>query len=816
MVEDKYTPIALEALAEAERIAVRMKNNNIESSHLLLGLIAIQKGTAYKVLVKNGMDASTFTDILNDAYYPDMLNKRGDYRPAYSDKVKEVLDCAFDESRRLRMKQVGTEHILLALIKVKNVPAVSLLIKKNIGIERLYIDLMTASGINPDVAKKDYASQKKGKESKKPKNSMIAKYCRNVNQEAAAGKLDPVVGRQDEIFRIMQILSRRLKNDACLVGEPGVGKTAVVEGLAQLIVDGNVPDALMNKKIMSLDISGMVAGSRYRGDFEERLKNTIAEVKERGDIILFIDELHTIVGAGGSEGTTDASNILKPALSRGEIQVIGATTITEYRKYIEKDAALARRFQPITINEPTPEETVEIIHGLASRYEMFHGVDISDEAVTAAVEMSVRYINDRKLPDKAIDLIDEASAKKKLDHTKKKVKNDKKNKRALLEEELELAIKYSDFREATKIRKKIEQYDKREKAKLQEKESNSSEIPALDEEDIADVVSVWTGIPVSKLNESETARLLKLEDELHKRVIGQDEAVTAVARSVKRGRVGLNNPKRPIGAFLFLGPTGVGKTELSKTLAEALFGDEKNLIRVDMSEYMEKHSVSKMIGSPPGYVGFEEGGQLAEQVRRRPYSVVLFDEVEKAHPDVFNILLQVLDDGMITDSQGRTTDFKNTIIIMTSNLGANRIIDPKTLGFTAEEKTADENHEEMKEAVMEEVKRTFKPEFLNRLDDIIVFRSLNEEEIKAVTMLLLRELKKRAKDNLGIRLSYGKTLVNYIFKKGYDRKYGARPLKRAIQTYVEDPLSDEILKGRFSEGDTVRISVKNDELIIEK
>jgi ATP-dependent Clp protease ATP-binding subunit ClpC len=607
-----------------------------------------------------------------------------------------------------------------------------------------------------------------------------------------------------------------MKNNPCLVGEPGVGKTAVVEGLAQLIASGNVPEILKGKRILNLDLTGMVAGSKYRGEFEERIKKVINEVKADDSIILFVDELHTIIGAGGAEGAMDASNILKPALSRGELQMIGATTITEYRKYVEKDAALERRFQPVYVDEPSRDETVAILQGLKEKYELHHNVEITDSAINAAADYSIRYINDRFLPDKAIDLIDEASSRKKLGLFKKSKSVIRYEEDARLkEEELEEALIDGDIEKASALKHDIEKlYNKAEKARdsIRGKESEGL---SIDEDDVADVVSVWTRIPVAKITQSESARLLKLEEILHKRVVGQSEAVDAVAKAIRRGRVGLKDPKRPIGSFLFLGPTGVGKTELSKALAEAMFGDENSIIRVDMSEYMEKHSVSKMIGSPPGYVGFDEGGQLSEQVRRNPYSVILFDEIEKAHPDVFNVLLQVLDDGRITDSQGRSVDFKNTIIIMTSNAGAERIIDPKKLGFMSAD-DAEKDHNDMKNNVMEEVKRMFKPEFINRIDDIIVFRALSKEDVKGICSLMLKELKLRVKKQMNINVTYGENLKNYIFDKGYDKKYGARPLKRAIQNNVEDALAEYILSGKAVSGDTISISVHDDKVTFTK
>ena len=644
----------------------------------------------------------------------------------------------------------------------------------------------------------------------------MEQYSRDLTEAAREDRLDPVVGRNAEVERVMQILCRRMKNNPCLVGEPGVGKTAVVEGLAQMIASGTVPEILADKRILSLDLSGMVAGSKYRGEFEERIKRVIAEVRAAGNVILFVDELHTLIGAGGAEGAMDASNILKPALSRGEVQMIGATTRTEYRKYIEKDAALERRFQPVYVEEPTREETIAILQGLRSKYEEHHGVTISDDALEAATDYAIRYINDRFLPDKAIDLIDEAASRKKLgifagNKTAKKAEETRHN----LEEALEAALAEGDIEAAQALKKDLDKTDKKiEKTKYNMREKEQEQM-LVTEEDVADVVSVWTKIPVSKITQTESQRLLKLEEILHKRVVGQNEAVETVAKAIRRGRVGLKDPKRPIGSFLFLGPTGVGKTELSKALAEAMFGNENAIIRVDMSEYMEKHSVSKMIGSPPGYVGFEEGGQLSEQVRKNPYSVILFDEIEKAHPDVFNVLLQVLDDGRITDSQGRTVDFKNTIIIMTSNAGAQRIVDPKKLGFSNVE-NAESEHKDMKNNVMEEIKRMFKPEFLNRIDDIIVFRALSKEDVKGIAALMLKELKNRLAKQMDITLTYGDTVKNFIFEKGYDKKYGARPLKRAIQNNIEDSLAEEILSGKIQASDKVSMTVVDGKVVFTK
>ena len=721
--------------------------------------------------------------------------------------ARRILDDSQYEARRLNSQEVGTEHILLALIKETDCVAVKLMASENVNIQKVYTDILLACGSDANTAKREYAALKKSRNKSKTSTPTLDQYSRDLTQEARMGNMDPVIGRTKEIERVMQILSRRMKNNPCMVGEPGVGKTAVVEGIAYLIAHDEVPDTVKGKRLLSLDLSSMVAGSKYRGEFEDRIKKVIGEVVSDGNIILFVDELHTLIGAGGAEGAIDASNILKPSLSRGEIQMIGATTLNEYRKYIEKDAALERRFQPVYVDEPTRDEAVEILKGLRPCYEQHHNVDISDDAVEAAVDLSIRYITDRFLPDKAIDLMDEACSRKRLGFSSDRHNYEKKKaveaELTTLNDDLEKALMAGNIEAAAEVSARQKELAK----KNARKQSSSQRNITVQENDIADVVSVWTKIPVSKLTEKESKKLERLESELHKRVVGQEEAVTAVSRAIKRSRVGLKDPKRPMGSFLFLGPTGVGKTELSKALADIVFGSEDALIRVDMSEYMEKHSVSKMIGSPPGYVGFEEGGQLSEKVRTNPYSVVLFDEIEKAHSDVFNILLQVLDDGHITDSQGRKVDFKNTIIIMTSNTGAQGIVDPKQLGFvTVSDETKE--HEKMKSNVMDELKRTFKPEFLNRIDDIIVFHALSEANVKDITGLMLKELKNRVQTQMDIELKFTDHAKKYIFGKGYDKKYGARPLKRAIQTYVEDVLAEAILRGDVKKGDTVTVSTK--------
>ena len=808
----KFTDLAQKALDSAGKIADSLGQSYIGSEHILFGLVEIEKGTAYKVLAENGIDKTKLDMLMNRLRDDDgdLMDAKG--KGGYTRRADLLLEEAGKEAARLKATGIGTEHLLLAILKSQDSVALKFIAALNISIQRLYIETLTACGVDAQTAKKEYNGIKNGAAKKKSPTPTLEQFSKDLTKLALEGGLDPVVGRHEEIQRVMQILSRRMKNNPCLVGEPGVGKTAVVEGLAQLISAGDVPETLRDKRLLCLDLSAMVAGSKYRGEFEERIKRVINEVRAAGNVILFIDELHTIIGAGGAEGAMDASNILKPSLSRGEIQIIGATTRTEYRKYIEKDAALERRFQPVYVEEPDKDETMEILRGIVYKYEEHHNVTITEEALLAAVNYSIRYINDRFLPDKAIDLIDEAAARKRLGMiTGTKSASGIEREKNELERNLEEALSDGDYEKASEIREKLDEADKKILRINRSKSLKDRDVGIVNAEDVADVVSLWTKIPISKITQSEQQRLLKLEETLHKRVIGQDEAVNAVAKAIRRGRVGLKDPKRPIGSFLFLGPTGVGKTELSKALAEVLFGDEANIIRVDMSEYMEKHSVSKMIGSPPGYVGFEEGGQLSENVRKHPYSVVLFDEIEKAHPDVFNVLLQVLDDGMITDSQGRKVDFKNTIIIMTSNAGARSIVDPKKLGFLASD-DAESDHKDMKDNVMDEVKRMFKPEFLNRIDDIIVFRSLTEEDVINIASLMLKELKKRAEDNLGIKISYGETLKKYVFEKGYDKKYGARPLKRAIQTYVEDELAQELLKGDIKAGDKVSISVKDNKI----
>lgn len=808
-MQSQFTDKAQNALAQASRCARSLKQGYIGTEHILVGLLKEDTGVAAKVLADNGVETGQVMDMIRDliAFENGVAVKD---REGYSPRAARILEEAHHQAARFGQKQTGTEHLLLALIKEGENVAVRLLNTLGANVQKIYVDTLIAIGQDGNLYKEDLG--KKG--DRKAKQSTLEQYSRDLTALAREGKLDPVVGRNEEIRRVIQILSRRTKNNPCLVGEPGVGKTAVVEGLAARIVAGDVPFTVQNKRVLTLDLSGMVAGSKYRGEFEERIKKVLKEVTEDGNIILFLDELHTIIGAGGAEGAIDASNIMKPSLARGEIQLIGATTIAEYRKYIEKDAALERRFQPVTVEEPTEEEAVHILEGIKGKYEAHHHVTITPEAVEAAVRLSSRYINDRNLPDKAIDLIDEAAASARLHAMdapdKAKEISDKIRE---LDWEMEKAIRVEAFAQMAEIKKKQDALVKKQERLLKKREKREEENTlSIGENEIAEVVAQWTKIPVQKLAEKESERLLKLEKTLHKRVIGQEEAVTAVAKAIRRGRVGLKDPNRPIGSFLFLGPTGVGKTELSKALAEAMFGSEDAMIRVDMSEYMEGHSVSKMIGSPPGYVGFEEGGQLSEKVRRNPYSVVLFDEIEKAHPDVFNVLLQVLDDGHITDSKGRKVSFKNTVLIMTSNAGAQRIVDPKNLGF-ATEKSETKDYEKMKSNVMEEVKRSFKPEFINRIDDIIVFHQLNNENMKEIVNLLASNLYKRCEDQLGIHLTITAALKEHLVSKYADNKMGARPLKRAIQSVVEDALAEEILQKKVVPGDKVSAGFKDGKVV---
>ena len=807
----QFTDKAKTALHLASKAAKDLHQNYVGSEHLLVGLAKERTGVAAKVLLENGVDEIQLNSMIKDLIAPEG-NILVDERDGYSPRATRILEDSHRLAEKYLSAMTGTEHILLALIREGENVGLRLLNTIGINIQKLYMDTLIAMG--EDVSQhKDDLTKNRNKKKKDGTTTTLNQYSRDLTALAREGKLDPVVGRETEIMRVVQILSRRTKNNPCLIGEPGVGKTAIAEGLALRIVNGEVPDTVKNKRVVTLDLSGMVAGSKYRGEFEERIKKVIKEVIDAGNIYLFLDEIHTLIGAGGAEGAIDASNILKPSLSRGEIQLIGATTIAEYRKYIEKDAALERRFQPVTVEEPSQEEAIRILKGIAYKYEEHHKVTITEEAIEAAVKLSERYINDRNLPDKAIDLIDEASAAIRLknmnvpENLKEMSAEIKK-----MELQIERSIRMEAFTQAAEIRQNHDALIKKYEKAVSKYEKNQAEKNlVVTENDIADVVSNWTKIPVQKLAQKESERLLKLESILHKRVIGQEEAVSAVARAMKRGRVGLQDPNRPIGSFLFLGPTGVGKTELSKALAEAMFGSENALIRVDMSEYMESHSVSKMIGSPPGYVGFDEGGQLSEKVRRNPYSVVLFDEIEKAHPDVFNMLLQVLDDGHITDSKGRKVSFKNTVLIMTSNAGAQRIIDPKNLGF-ASKKDENADYNKMKSNVMEEVKRLFKPEFINRIDEIMVFHPLTDKDMKQIITLLSKNLCDRCRVQMEIELTFTNSLKEFLVRKHSDLKMGARPLKRAVQNVVEDELATAILEGRVKRGDTVQAGIKNEKV----
>lgn len=806
-MESGFTKKAETALQNATEAAFELGHGSVGSEHILIGLLRTEECIANAVLVNNGVEESKVVELIKELIVPEKnvgLKEPDSYTP----RTARILENARKEAKRFKSGLIGTEHIFIGMLKEQDCVATRLLGTIGVKIQKAYIDTVVAMGEDSNNYKDEVSFNRKNKKSQTP---TLDQYSRDLTALAEEGRLDPVIGREREIQRVIQIGSRRTKNNPCLVGEPGVGKTAVVEGIAIKIAEGNVPDTIRGKRLLTLDLSGMVAGSKYRGEFEERIKKVIKEVRAAGNVILFIDELHTIIGAGGAEGAIDASNILKPSLARGEVQIIGATTIDEYRKYIEKDAALERRFQPVNVDEPSEDEAYEILKGLKETYETHHGVTITDGALRSAVKLSKRYINDRFLPDKAIDLIDEASSKVRLgafikpeEISKTEAEIEK------LEADKEEAIKAEAYEKAGEIKKKqLKKYEKLEKLNTKWQNEKNNRNLVVDEESIALVVSDWTKIPVNKLSIGESERLMKLEETLHERVVGQDEAVTSIARAIRRGRVGLKDPKRPIGSFLFLGPTGVGKTELSKTLADAMFGNENSLIRVDMSEYMEKHSVSKMIGSPPGYVGYEEGGQLSEKVRRNPYSVILFDEIEKAHPDVFNVLLQILDDGVVTDSSGRKVDFKNTIIIMTSNAGAENIVSPKNLGFNTS-KDPEQDYKNMKNKVMDEVKRIFKPEFLNRIDEMIVFHMLTKENVARIVDIMMNSINKRIKEQLNITIELSDAAKSYIVDAGYDEKYGARPLKRALQQKVEDELAEQILEGRIKSSDVVYVDKKED------
>ena len=814
-MRNKFTKQAQTALTLAKAAAIDFELGYIGTEHLLLGLLSETEGTAGRVLEEFQVDGKKLVELIDKLVTPAEVGNitEIEMKPAYSPRTEKVLESAVVEAQNSGCEKAGTEHLLLAMLRETDCVGTRLLYTMGVNIQKLYAAVLGAMGYDNESIQEEFQAAKAMQNPGGSPTPALDQYSRDLTQMAAEGKLDPVVGREKEISRLIQILSRRTKNNPCLVGEPGVGKTAIAEGLAQRILAGSVPETIKDKRLVVLDLSGMVAGSKYRGEFEERIRKVVDEVRENQGILLFIDELHTIIGAGGAEGALDASNILKPSLSRGELQIIGATTLEEYRKYIEKDAALERRFQPVTVEEPSEEEAYEILKGLRPYYERHHKVEISDEALEAAVKMSVRYINDRFLPDKAIDLIDEAASKVQLSgyQASSEIEDLSREIQEILQEK-ERAIKTGYLSLAKECQEEQKEAEARlEQLQVKEEKKNQRKSGKVDEKAVASIVSDWTKIPVQRLTEGETRRLAQLEKELHKRVIGQEEAVHAVSQAVKRGRVGLKDPNRPIGSFLFLGPTGVGKTELSKALAQAVFGSEQAMIRVDMSEYMEKHSVSKLIGSPPGFVGYDEGGQLSEKVRRNPYSVILFDEIEKAHPDVFNILLQVLDDGHITDAHGRKVDFKQTIIIMTSNAGAQAIVEPKQLGFISQ-KDEKKDYEKMKSGVMEEVRRLFKPEFLNRIDEIMVFHTLNKEEIRKIVLLLLKSLENRCEEQMDIHLNVTNSAVDYIAEAGFDAKYGARPLRRAIQSKIEDRLANELLEGKIRRGDIVQVQYRNKEI----
>jgi len=809
----KFTKKAQEALEIANDIAIELGHNYVGTEHLLYGLIKEDSGVASKVLQNQNITAEDVVEKIEELIGFGETKAEGTI--GLTPRTKRVIETAFVESKKLNSDFIGTEHLIIGIMREGDSIAVRILLDLNVSPQKLYNEIIKI--INEYNSGENTSKTSENFESSYNQTPTLNQFGSDLTKVAKIGKLDPVIGRTKEIERIIQILSRRTKNNPCLIGEPGVGKTAVVEGLAQEIISGNIPEVLKNKRVVTLDITGMVAGAKYRGDFEERIKKALKEVKKAGDVILFIDEIHTIVGAGAAEGAIDAANILKPLLARSEIQIIGATTLNEYRKYIEKDSALERRFQPITVNEPNEEDTIKILKGLRDKYEAHHNVKITDEAIVAATKLSIRYINDRFLPDKAIDLIDESSSKVKLKNytepdsikkTEEKIEN--------IIKEKEEAIQVQDFEKAAKLRdKEKKEKEKLNKQKSEWKEKNNKTINTITQEDIAEVIANWTGIPANKINEDETSRLKNLEQSLHGRVIGQEEAVSAVARAIKRSRVGLKDPNRPIGSFLFLGPTGVGKTELSKALAESIFGDENAIIRVDMSEYMESHSTSKLIGSPPGYVGFDEGGGLTERIRRKPYSVILFDEIEKAHPDVLNILLQILDDGRLTDSHGRSVNFKNTVIIMTSNIGARLITDKKTLGFKNQiNEQTNKEYENTKKEVMGELKRELRPEFINRIDEIIVFHKLNDEEIEKIADLMISQVIKRLEEQ-DIELIVEESAKEVIIKKGTDSVYGARPLKRAIQTSLEDKIAEAILDGVIKQGKEAVATGKEGEIIVK-
>ncbi len=812
-MQNRFTKKAQKVLRDAGKVAQELGHNYVGTEHLLVALIR-NPGVASEVLKANGVEEQKILDLIDESISAQssvLVADEGEFTP----RTQKVLEIAQEEASRMGIADAGTEHLLIALLKEADCIAVRLLNTKGINVQKLYVEALTASGQDMNTAKNEYMKQKNRKN--KSTTPILDQYSRDLTALAREGKLDPVIGREREIERIVQILSRRTKNNPCLIGEPGVGKTAVVEGLARKIIEEDIPEILHNKRVLTLDLAGMVAGSKYRGEFEERIKRSLKEVMQSGNILLFIDEIHTIIGAGGAEGAIDAANILKPSLARGELQLIGATTREEYRKYIEKDAALERRFQSVVVEEPTEEEAIEILRGLAPRYEEHHHVKLTDGAVTGAVRLAARYVNDRFLPDKAIDAIDEACARAGLKRYMISPElRGLEEEQVQLEKEKEQAIRSKDYTHAGEVKRRQEQLEHKidKIRKEQEKHRDAKELQVTENE-IAAVIADWTKIPVQKLQEEEMERLRHLEEILHERVVGQEEAVSAVSKAVRRGRVGLKDPRRPIGSFLFLGPTGVGKTELSKALAEAVFGKENDIIRVDMSEYMEKHSVSKMIGSPPGYVGYEDGGQLSEKVRRHPYSVILFDEIEKAHADVFNILLQILEDGHVTDAQGRKVSFKNTIIIMTSNAGAQRIIEPRHLGFGVQE-DAEADYHKMKDSVMEEVKKIFKPEFINRIDEILVFHTLTKENIEQIVRIMLHTLNKRTTAQMNLSMEVTEEAVAHLAESGFDKNYGARPVRRAIQTQLEDALADALLDGTIAAGDKIKVDCKEKKITFSK
>ena len=815
----KFTSRAKKAIELANDAAIELGHRYVGTEHLLYGLVKEGNGVASKVLENQGVTPEKVIDITIELLGKDAV---GEDTLGFTPRIKRVIENAFIEARKLGYDYIGTEHLLIGILREGDSVATRILIGLNVSIQKLYGEIIRVINEGEDFKSESDSQSRNGKIGSYNQTPTLNQFGEDLTEKAREGKLDPVIGRKEEIERVVQILSRRTKNNPCLIGEPGVGKTAVVEGLAQKIISGDIPEILKDKRIVTVDISSMVAGAKYRGDFEERIKKALNEVKKVGDVILFIDEIHTIVGAGSAEGAIDAANILKPLLARGEIQLVGATTLDEYRKFIEKDSALERRFSPVTVNEPTEKDTILILKGVRDKYEAHHNVKITDEAIEAAVKLSERYINDRYLPDKAIDLIDEAASRARL---KTYVEPDSLKQ---LEEEIsninkdkEEAVRTQKFEKAAAFRDKEKELKlKYEKEQNKWKNKNNKSVTDITEENIAEVISNWTGIPAKKITEDENVRLRNLEKNLHERVIGQEEAVSAVSKAIRRGRVGLKDPKRPIGSFLFLGPTGVGKTELSKALAESLFGDENAMIRIDMSEYMEPHSVSKLIGSPPGYVGFDDGGQLTEKVRRKPYSVVLFDEIEKAHPDVMNMLLQILEDGRLTDSQGRTVNFKNTVIIMTSNIGARLITDKKSLGFVKEdtkendEKKNKKEYEETKKEVMEALKKELRPEFINRIDEIIVFHKLTDKEIDKIIDLMLKEVVNRLKEQK-INIELDKSVKKLIADKGIDKNFGARPLRRTIQNILEDTLAEEILDGKLKKDKLNKITVKDDAVVIQ-